>query len=73
MDHESNAIDEGGNFSKQRESMRDLKPSIKYQFQNWGWLGNQYLKQSNFKMPSWKQIQGHIIKEQTIKIKEEVL
>ena len=42
--------------SKQRDSMENIKTSMKYKFENWGWLGNMYLKQVDFKMPSWKQI-----------------
>lgn len=37
---------------------------IRYDFDRWGWLGNEYLKLHNFRLPSWNMIQDAIIKEQ---------
>ena len=27
---------------------------LEFEFEKWGWLGNEYLKRNNFRLPSWK-------------------
>lgn len=42
-----------------------------YKFSSWGWLGNEYLKTNNYKLPSWSQLKDAIIREQIIVAKDE--
>jgi len=44
---------------------------LQYNFNDWGWLGNEYLKLNDFVLPSWRQVMDCIINEQMIVLKEE--
>ena len=44
---------------------------LKYNFNDWGWLGNEYLKLNDFVLPSWRQVMDCIINEQMIVLKED--
>ena len=44
---------------------------LEYSFTDWGWLGNMWLKQNNWELPSWRQVQQCIMNEQQIFLKEE--
>ena len=62
------------NNTKGSQQQADADPfanAMKYRFENWGWLANQYLKQNDFIMPSWSKVQECIIQEEVIQIREE--
>lgn len=47
------------NKTKGSQQQADADPfanAMKYRFENWGWLANQYLKQNDFIMPSWSKV-----------------
>lgn len=44
---------------------------LKFDFERWGWLGNQYLKRHNYQLPSWNQIKRAIINEQIVVIADD--
>ena len=57
------------------KNLRDLNGfdnPLKFEFHKWGWLGNEYLKRNDYKLPSWNQIKAAIIREQIIVTRDDV-
>ena len=48
---------------KNLRDMGGFENPLKFEFDKWSWLGNQYLKRNNYKLPTWRMVMDAIVRE----------